>query len=231
MPTKVMDLRAFWEKRAKKLGLRASGYYKWNQQQFKQKTEQLWSLMLQHLRSHFMKNHGSILDFGCGGGRFSKRLAKLGFSVNGVDISPSMLSMARQECLNNQLCEFTLIQPAQALPFETNAFDILWSFTVLQHVPDDVFNYLVRELKRVLNPGGLVLLLENTHKSKRRTSVSGHVVFRSPDEYLRAFHGVSTTEQIKIEGEQHTLFVGRVPWRNSRGSACKCSNFEDIKRR
>ncbi|UCH94533.1 MAG: methyltransferase domain-containing protein [Candidatus Aminicenantes bacterium] len=214
MTTNLTDFRDFWEKRAKKLGVRASGYYKWNQQQFKQKTEQLWSFMLQHLKSQLKKNHGSILDFGCGGGRFSKKLAKLGFSVNGVDISPSMLAMARQECLNNKLCKFTLIQPGQELPFDTNTFDILWSFTVLQHVPDDVFNYLVRELKRVLNPGGLVLLFENTHKRKRRTSVSGHIVFRSPDEYLRAFPGVSTAEQIKIEGEQHTLFVGRVPQRN-----------------
>lgn len=201
--------KRFWNDRAQELGIRSAGYFKWGEGEFNQFTEQLWSKLIIVLNRYLRSEDKKVIDFGCGAGRFSQRLADFGFDVFGIDISSEMLELARQH-LCSTTCQFVMIEPYNTLPFRTGSFDILWSSTVLQHVPDAAFKTVVNELHRILIPDGLIILLENTHQYINRTSKSGHVIFRHPKEYVNAFPGVRTVNHIKIAGEMHTVFVGRL---------------------
>ena len=93
-----------------------------------------------------------ILDAGCGTGSILKQLGNPAKNV-GVDLAPEAVSFCRQRGLNN-------VQQADicALPFANTSFDVVICSSVLYHqwVKDPAV--AVRELHRVLRPGGLLLL-------------------------------------------------------------------------
>jgi ubiquinone/menaquinone biosynthesis C-methylase UbiE len=102
----------------------------------------------------------SILDVGCGVGRWTLRLARNGNRVVGVDLSPTMIEVARERAVRERLdCDFRVADVAQ-LALGTR-FDAIFAVTVLQHVvADDQFDRSLRNLAQHLTPGGTMVLLE-----------------------------------------------------------------------
>lgn len=197
-----------WDERATRFQHRSVGYYRWNETRFQEETERWW----ERLYVPFLKLSGnqvrSILDFGCGVGRFSVRLASCGLDVTGVDISLRMLHLAYiTEASRIKLLQ---ISPSAPLPFASGVFDALWICTVLQHIHEGRFTKTVQELHRVLHQGGLLLICENTEQSKGRWSKSGHMTFRRPEEYIASFPGICIIDEFYVEGERHTIFSGRL---------------------
>ena len=197
-----------WDERAARYGRRAVAHVAWSAEQYREATGQWWRLLSNLLASLRRETDRRLLDFGCGAARFSARLADMGFQVEAVDISEQMLRLARVRC--DQGVTLHQIVPGCALPFADGTLDVLWSCTVLQHVPDHAFQQLCQDLRRVLRDDALVVLLENTHEFHQRTSSSGHVVFRKPGEYLREFPGIDEVRQVVVEGERHSLITGRL---------------------
>jgi len=94
---------------------------------------------------------GRILDAGCGTGGLLKRLADR--KAWGIEIASEGIGLCRRRGLNNVLQASTA-----SLPFRSESFDVVLSIDVLVHqwVPDDTG--ALREMHRVLVPGGFVLL-------------------------------------------------------------------------
>lgn len=93
--------------------------------------------------------HGRILDAGCGHGGFSKDFV-CGHDVYGVDFSCNMLKMAVQKGIEAYQAD------VNCLPFATDAFDLVLSVEVIQHVDDtDIF---LSELMRATRPGGFLII-------------------------------------------------------------------------
>jgi SAM-dependent methyltransferase len=94
---------------------------------------------------------GRILDAGCGTGGLLRRLPHK--KAWGVELAREGIRFCRQRGLENVL-QASITQ----LPFRANSFDVVLSIDVLVHqwVPDDVG--ALREIHRVLVPGGFVLL-------------------------------------------------------------------------
>jgi SAM-dependent methyltransferase len=90
------------------------------------------------------------LDLGCGEGRLSRDLKRLGHSVVGVDLSPTMLAAARAADPEIE----THLADAATLPFENGAFDLVLAFMSLQDIDD--YAGAIRESARVLVPGGRI---------------------------------------------------------------------------
>lgn len=200
---------AMWEGRARNLGPRAVAHIAWDDSKFAAATEQWWKKFKMHFGRRLKPHDRRVLDFGCGVGRFTGRIARdCKREVVGVDISPSMVEMARER---NPGIDFRALQPGGVLPFADDTFDVVFTSTVLQHIPDEEFAAACRELKRVLRPGGLVFLFENCHPAKGRASFSGHVVFRQELEYRQQFPGVVDCESWYVEGEKHAILIGRMP--------------------
>jgi SAM-dependent methyltransferase len=98
-----------------------------------------------------------VLDVGCGPGAYLRRLHDLepGLRLAGLDLSPGMASEARA----NVPAAGVMVADAQSLPFPDGQFDHALAPHMLYHVPD--IAGAVRELRRVLRPGGVLLVVTN----------------------------------------------------------------------
>ncbi|HMF45995.1 MAG TPA: methyltransferase domain-containing protein [Candidatus Udaeobacter sp.] len=113
----------------------------------------LHQLIFQTLESEVPDWRGKkTLDAGCGTGSILKRLGNPAKNV-GVDLAPEAVSFCQQRGLTN-------VQRANicALPFVNASFDVVVCSSVLYHQWVEDPAAAVRELHRVLRPGGLLLL-------------------------------------------------------------------------
>lgn len=99
---------------------------------------------------------GRALDFGCGVGRLTRPLADHFDEVVGVDIAPTMVDLARRYHADRPSCRFE-VNPAEDLArFPSGTFDLVLSLIVLQHVPPATAVGYLRELGRLVAPGGVL---------------------------------------------------------------------------
>lgn len=105
---------------------------------------------LQQICGELHSSQPDILDIGCGTGANLELLEKFG-QVEGVDISPEALSFCRERGFEN-----VRLGAAEQLPCEDGSFDIVTALDVIEHLDDDLSS--LREMRRVLRPGGYVLL-------------------------------------------------------------------------
>jgi ubiquinone/menaquinone biosynthesis C-methylase UbiE len=101
-----------------------------------------------------------VLDIGCGTGYFSRRIAGAvgpDGAVVGIDPSEPMLAYATRHSPAN--CTF---RPAgaQDLPVEDASFDVIVSSLAFHHIPTEHRGNAVREMFRVLRPGGRLLIAD-----------------------------------------------------------------------
>jgi SAM-dependent methyltransferase len=109
-----------------------------------------------------------VLDAGCGAGRMLPLLAGLGCRVEGVDLSPEMVRRARRDHAEYP----TQVASISDLPFPDGAFDGVFSWYSTIHSPDAQLPCLLRELRRVVRPGGLVLVAFQAGEGVRDVSES-----------------------------------------------------------
>lgn len=95
-----------------------------------------------------------ILDVGCGTGANLILLSEFG-DAEGVDISADALAFCRERGL-----EKVHLGAAEELPYEDGVFDLVTALDVVEHMDDDVAG--LREMRRVLRPGGRILLFVPT---------------------------------------------------------------------
>ncbi len=96
-----------------------------------------------------------VLDIGAGGGFLSEEFARLGCSVNGLDLSFASVKTASQHARSAQLSPNYLAGSAAALPFSESSFDLVLCCDVLEHLTD--LQIAIAEAARVLKSGGLYL--------------------------------------------------------------------------
>lgn len=102
---------------------------------------------------------GRVLELGCGAGNVSIELAKRGFDVHGVDISPTAIEWARQNSLQAETaCTFSVGNVLDLIEFPDESFDIVLDGHCLHCIIGvDRLKYFSNAL-RVLRPGGTVLI-------------------------------------------------------------------------
>ncbi len=101
-----------------------------------------------------------VLDVGCGSGYFARRLARaVGTSgrIEGIDLSPESIAYATRRGPAN--AAFT-VATAQRLPHDDDAFDVVVSSLALHHIEPDQRPAALAEMRRVLRPGGRLLIVE-----------------------------------------------------------------------
>ena len=95
-----------------------------------------------------------ILDVGCGTGANLLMLSQFG-DAEGVDISEDALAFCRERGLAN-----VKLGAAEKLPYDDGTFDLVTALDVVEHLDDDLSG--LSEMRRVLRPGGRVLLFVPT---------------------------------------------------------------------
>jgi SAM-dependent methyltransferase len=95
-----------------------------------------------------------ILDVGCGTGANLLMLSQYG-DAEGVDVSEDALAFCRERGL-----EKVELGAAEKLPYDDGTFDLVTALDVVEHLDNDLAG--LREMRRVLRPGGHVLLFVPT---------------------------------------------------------------------
>jgi SAM-dependent methyltransferase len=95
-----------------------------------------------------------ILDVGCGTGANLLMLSQYG-DAEGVDVSEDALAFCRERGL-----EKVKLGAAEKLPYDDGTFDLVTALDVIEHLDNDLAG--LREMRRVLRPGGRVLLFVPT---------------------------------------------------------------------
>jgi ubiquinone/menaquinone biosynthesis C-methylase UbiE len=146
-----------------------------------------------------------VLDVGCGTGSLaivaSRKAGPTGM-VCGIDPSPAMIARARSKATKSGIDVQFETGVAEALSFPAATFDVVLSTLMLHHLPREVRQQFVREVRRVLKPTGRVLIVDFAN-AQAKTELLAHV----------HRHGHVDPRQIVSlleEGGFHALESGRV---------------------
>lgn len=105
----------------------------------------------------YIKKSDYILDLGCGAGRTTFGLKKLGYNnIIGVDIAENLIDYAKEYCSKNRIKVDFEVGDATNLRFDDNTFDVvIFSYNGMQCIPGiQNRKNVLKEVHRVLKPNG-----------------------------------------------------------------------------
>ena len=104
-----------------------------------------------------------VLDVGCGTGWLTRRAAQVVGPSGvawGIDPAPDMIRLAMQAAGNLRNAARFELAAVEALPFEDASLDVVVACLVIHHLPPDLKVIGLREIHRVLKPGGRLFVAE-----------------------------------------------------------------------
>ena len=140
-----------------------------------------------------------MLDVGCGPGETDSFLEGAFGSLHGVDLSAPMIERAAER---NPWAGYSSYGAGEPLPYAEGSFDLSFAICVFHHVPPAERPSLLREMRRVTRPGGVVAIFEHnpwnplTRKAVRDCPFDEGVELISRSEARRLMHG-ALLEQVE----------------------------------
>ena len=139
-------------------------------------------------------------------------------TIYGMDLSPGMLKLARKKMQTSGFEDFVLEQgDCRALPFESNGFDVLYNGYMFDLIPMADMAGILAEFKRVLKPGGRLVLL-NKSKAKDRLNLHEFIYRYLPAKMVLYFAGgcrpVMMASEVRSAGfrrVERAYLAGRFP--------------------
>jgi SAM-dependent methyltransferase len=197
-------LSKYWDKRATDYGKRSVLNLGHGPEEFEHVTTYQKKILFPELKSQLNGTERTLLDFGCGPGRFTEDLARIiGGRAIGVDPIERLLKLAPR----GDDVEYRQLHHAR-IPCPTSSADVVWSCLVLGCIPNQkALLCAVEEIERVLKPGGLLFLIECTDVKP----TPGHVQFRSVEAYreLFSFAPLTVLSQYDDLGDTNSVMAGR----------------------
>ena len=120
-------------------------------ERFNDNNKKIWFEILE------VKPNLTILEVGCGSGHFCNMI-KSNFpncNIFGIDLDTNHINFAKKESKKFNLNVNFQEADISSLPFADNTFDLIFSHTVVEHIPFDVF---IKEQKRVLKKDGKLII-------------------------------------------------------------------------
>lgn len=147
----------------------------------------------------------AVADVGCGGGLFAESLARLGARVTAIDLSPSMIEVARLHAAGEGLAIDYRVQAVEQLAQQqAHGFDVVSCMEMIEHVPDP--QALLHALAALLRPGGS-LFVSTINRGLRSflTAIVGaeyvmNLVPRGTHEYARLVKPAELATQARAAG-------------------------------
>lgn len=142
-----------------------------------------------------------------------------GYQVLATDILPEPVALSRRYAVAQRLegegagLVHSEVQDGRALTYPDECFDAAYSVSVLEHIPDRGDSAAIRELIRVVRPGGVVAVTVPFDRHYRETFVRGPVYERRPVEneaifYERHYDRQSLTERLLLPATADIVDLG-----------------------
>ncbi|MEC4815051.1 MAG: methyltransferase domain-containing protein [Scytonema sp. PMC 1069.18] len=141
------------------------GYYGADGQEKKDRRQAQIDLVEELLKWANVLDAENILDVGCGiGGSSLYLVEKYHAKATGITLSPVQAQRAKERAQELGLSARAHFQvaDAQAMPFDDNSFDLVWSLESGEHMPDKT--KFMQECYRVLKPGGKLIMVTWCHR-------------------------------------------------------------------
>ena len=148
-----------------------------------------------------------VLDVGCGVGLTDVHLQGQPWQVYGTDVSSKSVAQAKQR---NPAVAYE-VGSEERLPFDDETFDLCFTICVMHHVPPAAWVEFLREMRRVLKPGGMAMVLEHnpfnplTRLVVNRCPFDANAVLLTP----RTLREKVATADLKLLSTRYFLFT---PW-------------------
>lgn len=156
----------------------------------------------------------AAVDLGCGAGNYAVWLAQKGFDVTGIDISRQAIRMARDlAAAKGVSCRFVTADLLGDLTEYEAGFDFAYDWELLHHIFPKDRSVFIKNVHRLLRPGGSYLSLCFSEKDisfggvgkYRRTPLGTELYFSSEDELRELFEPlfeVVSLKTIEIAGRR-----------------------------
>ncbi len=146
----------------------------------------------------------AVLDIACGEGYGAANLASVARQVTGVDIDAGTVAEARTRYGNRDNLTF-LQGDATRIPAEDASFDVVVSFGTIEYLKDA--DRFLREIKRVLKPGGL-LIVSSPNEPESRKGSSQPNPHRLSEFDLPTFQGILSARFRTCDMRGQRMFIG-----------------------
>ena len=162
-----------------------------------------------HLLNRFaerVRDRGLVADLGCGPGHVARYLHERGVRMLGIDLAPRMIEWARK--LSPEI-EFR-VGDMRALELPDGALAGIVAFYSLIHIDEREMMPTLRELRRVLAPGGLLLIAfhvgeETVHRDELWGHVSLDFRFLMPSLMVASLAGAGLVVLERVEREPYPV--------------------------
>ena len=123
---------------------------------------------LRWVRKLHLPSSARVLDIGCGAGLITVALSRQGHTVDAMDAAAAMLDMTRKRAVRQGVQDRVRLHlgDVHELQFEANTFDIVIAIGVIPWLHSEVA--ALREMHRVLKPGGFLLLTADNNARLNR---------------------------------------------------------------
>lgn len=147
-------------------------------------------------------DNGLFLDIGCGWGRWLVGGHNKGYIPIGIDIRLEFCKTSQVVLKDLDINGYTVVADLENIPFKEDIFDLIWSFSAIQHTHYNRLINCLEHINRMLSPKGGYTKLEFPNKTGIRNSISNVknsektkddynswcVRYYSPEEYKSIFN-------------------------------------------
>ena len=129
---------------------------------FEPQADANYALALKQLRQRLASTNGRaprILDIACGDGVMTYRMRRAGMDVVGLDLEQLALLIARDQLTKRDAHGTEFVRGScMALPFPNGSFDGAVALELIEHLDPALNDTFLSEIRRVLKPGGVVVI-------------------------------------------------------------------------
>jgi SAM-dependent methyltransferase len=159
-----------------------------------------------------------VLDFGCGVGRVARHWNGIALDLHGCDVNGRLVEWCRDSL---PFGRFDVNELAPPLPYADGSFGLAYAFSVFTHLPEGLQLEWLAELRRVLRPGGYLLLstlgeyyvgLDRLTTEERRRFDAGMLVVlfeeHAGENVCSAYHPRAYVERTLAQGFEYVAHQG-----------------------